>query len=317
MYKTDRANNYFIYTMIYFISGSMLLAAILGTSGREISIAANIAISQLAFVFLPVVAYFMITRDSVRETLMLRPITLANIGFSLAIGLLILPVLSFINVLSQLFVKNYIGEALFQTMSMPYWLNILLIGVLPSVFEELSTRAIIISNYRSQRILTACLVSGLFFGILHLNLNQFAYAFVMGTVMAFTVMTTGSIYSSMIIHFTINSTMVSLQTVLFKLYSFLGDGYDFTSIDPTREELLASVAVSGFMALPALPAVLFVIYAMVRYNKKTQLLKLDTSAAAYMEKEPGKEQPGRVATTSFWASVVLFVSYVVLFEFIL
>lgn len=317
MYSSSRANNYFITAMLYFIAGSILLGSILDAAGLVLPIALNIAVSQLVFIFLPVAVFFLLTRQPVRETLMLRPLGWANAGLSVALGLSILPLLSFLNVLSQFFVENYIGDALLETFSMPYWLNLLLIGVLPAVFEELSTRAIIVSNYRSQPLLATCLVSGLFFGILHLNLNQFVYAFVMGALMAFVVAATGSIFSSMLVHFTINGTMVTLQTVLVKVFSFLGDESALAAVEPTREELLASLAASGMMAALFLPLVGLVLYGLVRLNKKMQLLKPGVSTAAFMEVEAPAEEPGPVATPAFWTAIILFTSYVLVFEWLL
>ena len=50
----------------------------------------------------------------------------------------------------------------------------------------------------------AALMSGLIFGLMHLNFNQFSYGFVLGVIFAAVVEASGSIYASMAIHFLIN-----------------------------------------------------------------------------------------------------------------
>ena len=51
----------------------------------------------------------------------------------------------------------------------------------------------------------AALMSGLLFGCFHLNINQALYAFVMGIVFAYMVEATGSLWSSVIAHFAVNT----------------------------------------------------------------------------------------------------------------
>ena len=47
-------------------------------------------------------------------------------------------------------------------------------------------------------------MSGLIFGLMHLNFNQFSYGFALGVIFAAVVEASGSIYASMAIHFLIN-----------------------------------------------------------------------------------------------------------------
>ena len=69
-------------------------------------------------------------------------------------------------------------------------------------------RGVFFHGYRRAGILKAALCSGLCFGLIHLNLNQFCYAFIVGTIMALVVEATGSLFSSMLVHMVINSSSV-------------------------------------------------------------------------------------------------------------
>ena len=71
-------------------------------------------------------------------------------------------------------------------------------------------------------MLPAILLTGFLFGCMHMNLNQFIYAFALGIYLAFLVEATGSIFSSMIAHFTLNATSVVMSFLLPILYHAAG-----------------------------------------------------------------------------------------------
>ena len=74
-------------------------------------------------------------------------------------------------------------------------------------------------------------MSGLVFGLFHLNINQFCYAFVIGVVFAFLVEATGSIWSSVLAHFAINTYSIKIiQLLLRKLSLFLCDPVNQISV---------------------------------------------------------------------------------------
>ncbi|BBF44377.1 CAAX amino terminal protease family protein [Lachnospiraceae bacterium KM106-2] len=91
---------------------------------------------------------------------------------------------------------------------MPMAVGLLVVGLLPAICEEGVYRGIFYHEYRKVSIRKAIVVSGLLFGVLHMNINQFAYAVLLGMVFALVVEVTGSIISSVICHFIINATSV-------------------------------------------------------------------------------------------------------------
>jgi membrane protease YdiL (CAAX protease family) len=92
-------------------------------------------------------------------------------------------------------------------------------ALMPAFFEEMYFRGIIFSNYRHVEIKKACLMTGLFFGLAHMNPQQFLYAFIMGTIFCYFVYRTGSIFSSMLSHFTINGTQTILSAYMTRNFS--------------------------------------------------------------------------------------------------
>ncbi|PAB60553.1 CPBP family intramembrane glutamic endopeptidase [Anaeromicrobium sediminis] len=76
--------------------------------------------------------------------------------------------------------------------------------VFPALFEELVMRGIVLDGYRDKSIHVAAFMNGLLFGMFHMNFFQFTHTFIAGIVMTYVVRITGSILSSMFIHFTNN-----------------------------------------------------------------------------------------------------------------
>lgn len=60
------------------------------------------------------------------------------------------------------------------------------------------------------------------FGCMHMNLNQFIYAFALGVYLAFLVEATGSVFSSMLAHFTLNATSTVMSYFLPLIYEQIG-----------------------------------------------------------------------------------------------
>ena len=75
----------------------------------------------------------------------------------------------------------------------PYIILLLLIAVLPAITEEITIRGVVLSGYEDKNIYLAASITGLLFGIMHLDPQQFLYAAVLGFVLALVVRITNSI----------------------------------------------------------------------------------------------------------------------------
>ena len=85
----------------------------------------------------------------------------------------------------------------------------LIVGFIGPVVEEIVFRGMILGGLRSTgRILSAIVLSGFLFGLMHLNLNQFSYTVIMGIFWGLLVEASGSILTSMICHISMNSLSV-------------------------------------------------------------------------------------------------------------
>ena len=94
-------------------------------------------------------------------------------------------------------------------------MDIFIIGCcFPAITEEITIRGIVLSGYDNKNIYVACIASGLLFGIMHLDPQQFLYATVLGFILALVVRITNSIFASAIIHFIINGTSITMQKIV-------------------------------------------------------------------------------------------------------
>ncbi len=125
---------------------------------------------------------------------------------------LMMPLTYAVNAISMLFVDNTVSEASVSFVQLPFWFMFLMIAVYGPFCEEFIFRGLIFRGYRTTgAVLGSVLWSALLFGLMHLNFNQAAYAFVIGIFFALLVEATGSLWSSMIAHMVFNGVEVCLM----------------------------------------------------------------------------------------------------------
>lgn len=95
-------------------------------------------------------------------------------------------------------------------------INIIFVGLLAPVLEELVFRKAVIDATRRYGEKTALVLSALIFGLIHMNIYQLFYAFAIGLVLGLVYLRTGKIIYSMLIHFTINMLSVLFSPLLLR-----------------------------------------------------------------------------------------------------
>lgn len=334
MFSIKRGNRYLLFTLLSYCVGSVLIGFYVFFSRMDIDIITQIIISQWGIVFIPIILYFLLTKSPIKETLLLKKINKLNALLCFALAFTIMPLMSLINVLSQFFVENMVSNAILDIGKKPLWLSLFLMAFTPAILEEFAMRGIIISNYRNKSVLTTCIVSGLFFGMFHMNLNQFFYAFVMGIIMSFVVHITGSIFSSIIMHFTINASSLTLVKLLDILEGYLekinpeyaAQLSEAASAAVTTSSLIMSALIMIALCVVTVPLSILIIYALMKYNKKTDILKnkLTTKEAlnlnttdSYSESELITPNNEKIFTPALIASITIFGAFVLFFEILI
>jgi hypothetical protein len=162
---------------------------------------------------IPVLLYAAVTRGACLDDIPFRPLRLRTVLQIILFAVLLIPVMTWINMFSLLFSENYVSQELQSASNETFWKNMVFVAVIPAILEEYAVRGVLFHGYRKAGILKGAIVSGLLFGLMHLNFNQFCYAAVLGIIFALLVEATGSIFSSMIAHFIINLNSVILVAV--------------------------------------------------------------------------------------------------------
>ncbi|MBD8972257.1 MAG: CPBP family intramembrane metalloprotease [Clostridiales bacterium] len=175
------------------------------------------------YLLLAALLYIKVTHKKFGADLQVKRYKISSFFLSLLMLIVASPMASWLNVLSQLFAKNETSGAIYDiTQNVPMWLAVLIIGCLPGFVEETIYRGILFSVFRKRSVLTGVIISGLSFGLMHMNFNQILYAIYLGIVFALLVEATGSLVSTMILHMLFNALNTSYLYLLPKLYEILG-----------------------------------------------------------------------------------------------
>ena len=158
--------------------------------------------------------YILVSRISIRKDMQYKLIGIKDVIMSVLTGYLFIPLVLFLNNITMLFSNNYVKDSAQGLSAFPYPVQIILIAVIPPLVEEFVFRGLFYGAYRKHGVLKAAVMSGIIFGIFHLNINQFAYAFAIGIIFAYMVEATGSIWSSVCAHFAINTFSITVIQIL-------------------------------------------------------------------------------------------------------
>lgn len=204
------ANRLYLLVVALFIGAGLLLGKILP---KDCPIYVSLIISQ-TIIFLPAFLYCRKKNIAVKELIPYNKISFSTGVLVVVTTYLMYPLIVVLNAITLLFTDSGAANLQMEMLDINIWVSILLIAVLPACVEEFVFRGVLFQTYRKTRVFTGIILSAFLFGCMHMNVNQFVYAFVLGIYMAFLVEATGSILSSMLAHFTMNFTSVVMGQVL-------------------------------------------------------------------------------------------------------
>ncbi len=240
---------------------------------------------------------------------------IANTILTVFFFVCVMPTCWTMNLISQLFAKNYVNDTTADLTSMELWVQLLAIAVMPAVSEELLCRGAAMGGLRRYNPLKAAIITGLFFGTLHLNINQFSYTVVLGIFIAVLNECTGYIYSSMLVHFLMNSLSVVLIHFLTKI---TGQGIfnnliaEVSTQAATENESLSkgsmvlAIMIVGVIAVIGATIAILILYLIAYINHGEKPFK-----KVFYKTET------KMFTGGFYAMLIVGFAYMIIFEFIL
>ena len=159
---------------------------------------------------IPMLLYTLFVSKSFKQTFKdtgFKKISTRMIGIAILLGI----VLYFINNFVAQFFSSLISlfgyENLTKTTTVPFsyellFREFLLSCVLPGICEEFLHRGIMLfAGKKCGNTRYVLIISSILFGLMHLNINQFFYATILGFLMGYVAIVADSIYPSIIIHF--------------------------------------------------------------------------------------------------------------------
>lgn len=237
----------------FYIIVSILFSRIIYSNGIALPLWLNLIISQ-CILLIPALIYVLVMKIDIIKCIPYRMIKLSDAVSSLLIGYCLVPLVLLINVISSVFATNYLNSSTTEISQYPFIIQLLLMAFLPTIAEEFVFRGLFYHSYRKNGILGAAILSGVIFGAIHLNINQFCYACVMGMVFALMVEITGSMFSSMLAHFAVNSYSI----IMLKLVSMSGISVQTEQASQQMMSQYSGVIILLQIAILAVTAIAFI-----------------------------------------------------------
>ncbi|MGN1149023.1 MAG: lysostaphin resistance A-like protein [Lachnospiraceae bacterium] len=299
-------------------SGWLFFAIIviyIGTSFALSIFAADIKLSfefstflSEALIWVPALLCFAICRVNPVKFCHFRKMHVSTALMTVLFAFMAMPAATLTNIISMFFVENEVNLMSGSMLEAGFPLMFLCVAVYAPLSEELVFRGALFQGYRqSASPLKAILISSLLFGLMHLNFNQAGYAFVLGVIMALLVEATGSIWSSFILHMTVNARSVVLLFLTDKMTGFAQDmaGADGLmenmNTAVTNKELFMMLCFEILVAVVCLPIAGCILVWIAKREGR-----LDKLQALWPERKSGK-----VWTVATALSVIICIGFMV------
>lgn len=203
------------YGVIYYVV-ALIVLFYLGSYLQGQDLGKGLLYTQLLIILFPVLLTLRILKLDQKTTLRLQAPRLKEI---VLIPFIAIPAAVLVSLLSQVinqlfpFPKEYLEQIskLFQ-MKMPVWQQFLIIAVAPGVCEEVLFRGFLMRFFEKNGKIAAVIISAFLFALFHLDPFRFLPVLLLGFLLGYLTIRSGSIYNSMLSH-AINNGFALFVTV--------------------------------------------------------------------------------------------------------
>lgn len=179
------------------------------------------------------------------------------------------------------------GTAMREYPTWQFILNILCTAILPAICEETAHRGLLLKGLSPMGQKRAIIISSIMFGLLHLNIDQFGYATLIGFLLGYISTICESIYPAMIIHFMNNFLSVFMG---FSSYHKLGPEVVFSYLNKWLQNntvlavlFMLVLSVLFFFLLKYLVKLLFKVTTVKRVNQLQNEILKELTKEAYLK----------------------------------
>lgn len=308
MKRTKQANILILTISIIIIGTGFLVSGLIENTRIALIISQSI-------ILIPAIIYVILTRQNLFKLIRFRKINIQTFFLVILFTYCMMPLLNLVNAISMLFSTNLIKGAATNIMGDNLLLGLFMVAIIPAVVEETTYRGVLYNTYKPNGALKAIFLSGLVFGAVHMNFNQFFYAAFLGIVMALVIEATDSICSSMLMHFIFNGNSVMMLYLLPKMQKFLesyGQNESTKSLmeeTVSKDQLLLSIMGLAPVAVFTTTAAVFVFIAIARRNQRLDYIK------SIFKKPANKVKGNRVIDIFFILTILVCLGFAFYTEF--
>ncbi len=225
-------------------------------------------------ILLPTIIFLKSKGENIPERLGFHKIKISTVLLTVLLTLAASPIATFANLLSQLFVANTFVQASGDMLEGSVVLTLIGMSVMAPICEEITFRGFLFNGIKGiSSVIKAALISSLLFGLMHLNLNQFCYAFVLGVILALANQASGSTWTSVIMHSIYN--LINTLLVIIASLSMQDQNMDLAQAAETvrQSDLLSVVMGYGVVALVCVFLVWLLLKAIARNQGNLESFK--------------------------------------------
>lgn len=265
------ANRFLLITLLCYMGSSFVLQLLANLLGGKIPFLRDtlflLLAGQIALV-VPAIVFFVKNKINVTEFLRIKrmhPITwILIIVFSYASY----PIISLCNYLSLQVSENVIDGTMQDILEKyPIAICVIAVALIPCMVEETIFRGVMYQSYKRAGFFKALFMTAILFGFFHMNINQMSYAIVIGLLFVCLNEATGSILSSIFMHFIINGTSILSSAAIYKRYGSL-------QVE-TTENMLSSGSIVRYLVIASVFCVAILallLYAMMKIEHRDEIV---------------------------------------------
>lgn len=289
---------FFNTSLIYFIIISLFVGIRIFTSLVTINdlmgVILDVVIQVGVMAFIPFLLYKLICKKKTTDVIKdfnVKPIGFKAVIIAMAIGFIVyflnLAVASFFNLV--IFSTGYdpsfgMSSATSDGYPLVAFLgDLVLTALLPGICEEFCHRGLLLNGYKQLGIKKSIVLVGILFGLMHLNIEQFFYASIIGMFLTLLVYLTGSIIPSMIVHFMNNAMGLYLTFAASNNLPFGNFGKNLTAI--LSGNLLTFLFTIMFAVIILVSLLIGLTYLLLQHTRVREFKKLATNAIERKQKE--------------------------------
>ena len=177
-------------------------------------------------------------------------------------------------------------------------LNLIIISIIAPIFEEIIFRKLLIDRTIKYGARISIILSATLFGLMHGNLNQFFYAFLLGGFFAYVYIKTGKIIYTILMHIILNLIGSVLSLFVVESVNAITQG-TYTAFD--------AGIILGFV-LFIIIATLIGLYGLIKY-RKTNLAKIKAKIELANPLRTAFINPGMLCYIGFTVLLIIYTTF--------